>query len=583
MKRMLTFAAVFAALLLCQTVQAAPLTSDAPFELTVLHVNDTHSYLDASALKLTLGGKRTYAKAGGWARLKTAVNAVRAGGSNVLLLHAGDAVQGDLFFMRYDGEPEMALLDRFGFDALVPGNHEFDRGPKFLARLLARTAVPVTAANISTPGHPELAARLKPYIVAVRDGRRIGIIGLTTSATADISSPGPDVSFADEIATARNVAEELERHGVDIIILLTHAGLQRDLEFAAAVPGVDIVVGGHSHSLLGDTEAFGNLGLRVEGPYPMTVRGTDGNDVLVVTAWQWGRILGRLDATFDDEGHITAHRGFPTLLLADSFMRKNETGAKTRLPDAEREAAIRDAETETAAVVAPDAATDAFLAPYRKGVEAMRQDVIGTATAPLSHTRVPGTTESGLALPGGSLVGPHICASMLAKLDTTGLRADIALQNAGGIRQGLDQGSITIGSAHALLPFKNTLVTLELTGTHILIALEHGAGRGGGAFPCVAGIRFVADMAKPAGARVYGVEIRSPEEGWHPLDPARTYRLVTNSYLARGGDGYKVLQDIPSRVDTGFVDTNTFIEYVRKRGTLAPPSDTGVTFIPAGQ
>ena len=551
-------------------------------DLAILHVNDSHSYLDATPLTLAIDGHKTYARAGGWARLKTAVDAVRAEGGPVLLLHAGDAVQGDLYFLRFGGRPEMELLDRLGFDALAPGNHEFDKGAASLADMLGHTRVPVLAANVDARGVPALAARLRPDLIVERGGaahrhRR----SWPRPLPRRISSPGPGVEFADALAAARARVAALRARGVDIIILLTHVGLARDLELAAAVPGVDVVVGGHSHTLLGDDSALAALGLRPAGPYPMEVRGPEGDTVLVATAWKWGRVLGRLDVHFDDRGRITAYQGRPALLLADDLRRKDARGDKLPLQGEERRQALDAlAANPAVAVVPPVPEVDALLAPLRDGLKAMREDIIATAADDLPHVLVPGQSASGRVLPGGSLVAPLVCRAMLHKLHATGLEADTFLQNAGGVRTGLQQGPVSVGAAYAMLPFANSIILLETTGAQLRQTLEHGLAQGGGAFPYLAGARYEADMAAPAGHRLTRVEINAPN-GWSPLDDHRTYRLATNAFLAHGGDDYNTLRNIPTRTDTGFVDTLTFIEWLKSHPSLHAPADTGVRLVHA--
>jgi len=555
-------------------------TAAPAFDLTILHVNDSHSYLDATPETLRLDGQRTGALLGGWARLATAVDRVRAGGGNVALLHAGDVVQGGLYFMQYGGKPEMELLDQLGFDAMTLGNHEFDRGAAFLAGMLQYAKVPVVDANVSAPGVPALEKRLRPYVVLTYGRERVGVIGLTTADTRFASRPGPGVTFADEAASARAVVAQLKSMGVNKIILLTHVGIKRDMRLAAEVPGVDIIVGGHSHTLLGDGTALGALGLNPAGPYPVKVKGPDG-PVLVVTAWKWARVLGRLDVTFDEAGRVTACAAKPVLLTADAFQRKDAAGNRARLTGKELADAERAVQASGAAAVVPEsAAANAFLAPYEQGVEAMRRDVIGRAAADLLHTRVPGVTQSGLDLPHGSLLAPLVAQSMLARLARTGEPAELALVNAGGVRESIRQGDISVGAAYTIMPFNNTLFLLSLTGRTFRAALEYGVTRGNGAFPYVAGVRYTANMNRPEGQRITSVDVLR-DGAWRALEPERTYRVVTNSFLAGGGDGYAMLKNAPDRYDTGFVDAQAFIDFVKAESPLSPPDETGVTYIPA--
>lgn len=551
------------------------------FDMTILHVNDSHSYLEESRDTLVLDGKPTAVHLGGWPRLTSAVAAVRRTSVNVALLHAGDAVQGDLYFMKYYGMPEMEFLNRLDFDAMVLGNHEFDKGVNALASFLRYTDTPMLGANIDASGVPALKRRLKPYVIIHFGPDRVGIIGLTIKDTKFTSSPGPLVSFADEADTARRYVRELEALGVNKIILLTHVGLGLDRKLAATVPGVDVVVGGHSHSLLGDSGAMHDLGKTVEGPYPMVVTGADGNDVYVVTAWKWDRVLGRLDVSFDEQGRVTSATGKPLMLVADDFKRKDGAGNMVTLGGQERQAVLDAlAGNPMTAVLGDDAAAAAFLMPYSEGIRSMREDVIGKAVQPIPHIRVPGRSESGVLLPHGSLLAPIVAQSMLARLAHTGKPADLALLNGGAVRDNLEEGDLTVGTAYTLLPFANTLFVLNVTGAQIRDALEYGVTRGLGAFPYVAGARYTADMTRPEGERITSVDVRKGGQ-WLPLVAGRKYRLVTNSYMANGGDGYTMLKKVIGRYDTGFMDSQAFIEYVKDHKELAPLKVTAVTYMPA--
>jgi 5'-nucleotidase len=530
-----------------------------------------------------IDGERTGAVLGGWARLASVTDWVRRQRKNVALLHAGDAVQGGLYFMKYGGRPEMELLDRLGFDAMTLGNHEFDKGADFLAGFLKYTRVPILGANVHASGVPKLAERIKPYVTLKYGQERVGVIGLVTADTAFISSPGRGVRFGDVVETARKYVRELEAKGIDKIILLTHIGYGNDKKLAAAVAGVDVIVGGHSHTLLGQEVQcdFGVVGLRSAGPYPTEVRGADGNTVYVVTAWKWSRVLGQLDVSFDDGGRVVTIAPRPLLLVGSSTFSRKAQGRKVRLQPSAMVAAEDWLNSHPPAFPAVrDKKTAAYLAPFTKGVDALHEDVIGVASADIPTIEVPGASPSGLDLPHGSLLAPLVARSMLEKLAGTGRPAEVALQNGGGVRESIPAGKVTVGTAYAVLPFGNTLVSLDVSGDRLRQALEYGVTRSGGAFPYVAGARYTADMIRPEGQHITRVEVRLDGK-WRPLDPARTYRLVTNSYLARGGDGYAMLADAPGKEDTGFVDAQAFIEFVRRQKGLAPPAETGVTYVPA--
>jgi 5'-nucleotidase / UDP-sugar diphosphatase len=285
-----------------------PIQSDTgrPLSLTVMHVNDTHSHLDPTASSVEIGGVQTYLDMGGFARMATKVDQVRGQKENTLLLHAGDAVQGTLYFTRYQGEADFAFLNLLGFDAMVLGNHEFDKGPETAAAFFDMADFPILSANTDATADPYLNGRAVPYEVREIDGARVGIVGLTLPDTAVISSPGDDVVFEDAVVTAQEMVDTLKADGINKIIFLTHLGYERDLDLAQSVAGIDLIVGGHSHSLLGD---FTDLGLSPDGDYPTHTFGPTGEDVYIVQSWEWAKTLGVVDVQFNEAGIITEATG----------------------------------------------------------------------------------------------------------------------------------------------------------------------------------------------------------------------------------------------------------------------------------
>jgi len=205
----------------------------------------------------------------------------------------------------------------------------------------------------------------------------------------------------------------------------------------------------------------------------------------------------------------------------------------------------------------------------------------------LINIRVPGRTPSGVDLPQGSQVAPLLAQSMLWKAQGDGrgggLGVSLALLNAGGVRTDLPAGPFTVGTAHTLLPFANTLVVQQLGGAEIKAAVQHGLDDSDGAFPYLAGARYTADMNRPAGHTLVSLETRGADGSWRPLEEKASYLVVVNSYLAAGGNGYTMLSSAPGkRQDTGFVDAEALIQYARWLKVIKPPASTGVTYIPAG-
>ncbi|MCL2123564.1 MAG: metallophosphoesterase, partial [Desulfovibrionaceae bacterium] len=309
-------AALFALPLLvaaCSPVRTdkAGLFPSAAVTLTVLHTNDTHSSYGGTTDK----GLICYAASceggrGGYVRLDQAVRAIRKDSPDALFLDAGDIFQGTLFWTRHKERMPMALIDKMGYQAIIPGNHEFDEGWPTWLRLVDSLKTPVLAANISFDPRPDSPAadKILPYAIRERNGRKIGIVGLITENTPETSSPGSGISFNDAKKALEAAIADLTARDVRIIIALTHLGLENDRMLARAVDGVDIIVGGHSHSLLSNTHT------RAEGPYPVVEKTPSGAPVLLVTASTACAYLGRLDVGFDGNGVATAWRGEPVLL-----------------------------------------------------------------------------------------------------------------------------------------------------------------------------------------------------------------------------------------------------------------------------
>ena len=252
-------------------------SEESGFELTVLHTNDLHAHYDA----FEPFGEPVQ---GGVARLETAADAIRDEGGNVLLLDAGDQFEGTLFYTVGGGHAVADVMNELEYDAMCLGNHEFGPGSAELATFIGLADFPVLSANTDASADSDLAGKILPFALFSFDREQCAVIGLTTEHTATSSSPGPDIRFLDAITTAQRTVDELEGLGVDVIIALTHLGYDRDLDLARSVRGIDVVVGGHSHTLLDE--------------YPTVTTSASGEPVLVVTAHEWGKRLGRLGVVF---------------------------------------------------------------------------------------------------------------------------------------------------------------------------------------------------------------------------------------------------------------------------------------------
>ncbi|MEX1301281.1 MAG: bifunctional metallophosphatase/5'-nucleotidase [Desulfotignum sp.] len=547
--------------------------SSKPVSFVLLHVNDTHSQFSPKAYDLRFPDLENpvLIPLGSVSKMASLVRQIRKRHSHVLFLHAGDMIQGSLYYTLFHGQAEARVFNAMGLDVMAAGNHEFDRGTSGIATLLDHAKFPVVSANMDVSDEPDLAGRIAPYIIKQVDGEPVAVIGLLTEHLADISSPSPHTRIQPVIQTAQKTIDQLAAQGVRIIILLTHIGYDQDLVVAASLTGADIIVGGHSHTLLG---SFKNPELETRGPYPTVVAGADGKDILVVHAWKHAWMLGRLTVNFDDAGQIISHQGTPCLIGGTPFLDSSDEQPL----DFQTTEQVRAAISRETGIALPeeDPAVSVIVEQYSRQVAEKGKIAVGRAEHPLPHNRLPDRT-----LPEGSAIAPLVAESLKRKVNRTGFNVDIAIQNAGGVRTGIRAGDITIETVYDLLPFENTLVIFEMTGHRITALLEDALSsiiddhRFFGGFPYASGLRFRVDPGAARGARISGCQVKDRSGTWRPMDRKETYRVVVNRFLADGGDGYSAFIGLDGH-DTGFIDTQAFLEYVSEKKILTPLPPEGV-------
>ena len=572
-----------------------------PFELTIAHINDHHSQLAANPsgapAELKIDGVATQVEIGGLAR-QAAWFRTQEGRPALLKIHAGDALSGTQYYTFFKGAADAALMNSICFDVFVPGNHEFDDGDATLKSFLdelgkgpCRTAA--LSANIVAAAASPLApdagpAYLQPYVVKEFDGVRVGIVGITVAGkTMTSSRPLASTAFNDETASAQAAIDRLTAQGIRHIVVVSHQGYAADRAMAARLSDVDVIIGGDSHTLLGD---FADLGLASGGPYPTVLRNRSGDPVCIGQAWEYGKAAGLMRVRFDATGTVASCAGGATLLIGDDFRRRDAAGRWQAVAEDER-AALRERIAATPgalSVLAADAAAEATLKTFSEQLAGAGSRIIGDTREALCLVRVPGeAAERSAALAGceaaatlarGSDVAQVVAAAFL----DASRRADFALQNAGGVRIALGAGEISLRTAFALLPFANVLYELEITGAEVVAALEDavdrhlaGGSAGSGAHPYAAGLRWNLDMSQPRGRRFDRVELRDRASGeWVAIDPARSYVLVTSDYLASGKDGYATLGAVSRSgraVNTQLLYTQSFVDYVRRKGRIGRP------------
>ncbi|RNF40321.1 bifunctional metallophosphatase/5'-nucleotidase [Planococcus salinus] len=510
--------------------------AEVSFEMSIMHANDTHARVENLPKQVT------------------AINDFRTENPDSLLLHAGDVFSGTLYFNEFEGEADIKLMNLMNFDAMTFGNHEFDlgsspEGHQALRDFVTAANFPFVSSNVDfsaddlfeglfqtqISSEPE-GGNIYTGIVKEVNGEQVGIFGLTTKDTEDISSPGL-ITFSDNyIAEAQRMVDEFAAMGVDKVVALTHIGyndnpaVDNDLELAAGVEGIDVIVGGHTHTSL-------------EEPY---LAGDNSAPTVIVQAGEYGNSLGTLDVGFDENGVVVSYDGG---LI--------EIGEQAEDPEAVE-----------------------ILAPYKEQVEAVQQAETGAvALAPLENPRAGDDLTAPSVRKNETPLGNIITDGMLNKAREYSPDAIMAFQNGGGIREAIDEGPITVGEVISVLPFGNTLATMELTGAEIKEAFEISVGNypnENGGFLHVSGGQVRFDSSQPAGERVVSVSYEEEDGTFTELEDAETYTIATNAFTAKGGDGYDVFADAYAEgrvTDLGLSDWENFQEELVRLGEITPETE----------
>ncbi|SAI65724.1 Probable 5'-nucleotidase precursor [Bordetella ansorpii] len=585
-----------------------PPVAGEPMDLTILHIDDHHSNLDAKNRTLNLknaAGTRTAVsvEAAGFPRVTAAMKELSVGKTNVLKLHAGDALTGTLYYNRAGalGEADATMMNTVCFDAFTLGNHEFDKGDTelkgFIDRLHADDCqTPVISANVHFGENSQLnpsraPGYVNPYTIVERSDQKIGIVGLTIATkTKNSSSPDADTTFEDETVAAQRSIDELKAQGINKIVVMSHIGYEYDKQVLANLSGVDVVVGGDSHTLLGP-DWLTDYGVGTPaGKYAEQLADKDGSPVCLVHAWEYSQVVGELNVSFDKDGKVTNCGGTPHVLIDENISVSGAT------PSAADLRAMRDdiAASGFLRITHPDTAAAELLKPFKAFVDEFRAKEVAITMQELCRRRVPGTppnpaiadvsnssdtcnTEGNVALRGGD-IQQYVAQAFLEIANSDYGGADISLQNGGGVRVALPidtvTGRVTAADVLTVLPFSNMLWRLELTGAEVKTMVEDGLnavfGTGGstGPYPYTGGLRFDVNYAQAYGSRASNLEVRNRDTGvWEAIDPAKTYKLFTLSFAAQGGDGYKVLATIPAerREDIGVLDADAFQTYIDRQ------------------
>lgn len=548
---------------------------DHPFELNIAHINDSHSNIRPPDMQsITLEGASYFAEQGGFTRLVTLFNSLDA--PNLLKLHAGDAITGTYFYNLFEGETDAMAMNSICFDAFIPGNHEFDYSDSGLKKFLdflgqkePACQTPVLAANIRPATGSPLDRRpdgrpyFQPYLIKEMGGVPIGIVGIDVKGkTQNASKPLPSTVFDDEATAAQNTIDQLKSRGVRHIVLMTHIGYEKDLELANQLTDVDVIIGGDSHTFLGQKSQI--LGKEPAGPYPTIVKNKSGEDVCIGQAWEYTKVFARMRVLFKPDGSVLSCSGTAAIVAGDQLYRDRRK--QTPLSPAENAEVLgKIARYPEVVVVAANPDFNARFASFDATYDARTKAPIGTLKADqsLCLVRVPGENW------GGTICDPvaiNAGGSDMAQVVAEGYRraaqlansseADFALTNAGGVRvaletDGMTDGALILEDVFRVQPFPNELIAVQITGAQIQTALEQGVanwldnGNSNGSHPYASGLRWDLDLTKPAGSRFSNLQVKNHKSGlWSQLDQGASYQLIISDYLRDGYEGYSTFSDI---------------------------------------
>jgi len=487
-------------------------------EIVILHTNDLHGQV--LPLKAIWEDPANPPERGGFAALATLIERERAAakreGKGFLLLDAGDIFQGTPEGNLPEGQLVVSWMKLLRYDCATVGNHELDLGQDAFVRIQRSSDFPWLGGNLRRGRTPLTST----YVLSFdREWRRVGrdhadlkiaIVGLTTGDLKKVSSPrvteGIEVE-PEESSLARALAAH--RGEVDVWIALTHCGVETDKRLAARFPELDAIVGGHSHTAIDPSFVDPQTG------------------VLVAQTPGKATNLGRIVLTYDRKARrVVAKRG-------------------ELIPV--RTAAIPPHEPTLGLIAAFEAATP--------GLSALAER-LGEAAAPIQR-RSGGAGGPGTPAPLG--LGSSPLGNWVTDVMREAVGADVAFHNRTGMRADIPGGPIRRRDLYQVSPFGNTLVAVKLTGAQVRRALEDGL-RAPPTLLEVSGLVCRFDPAAPAGARVREVTV-----GGKPLDPARTYVVVTNSFIAKGGDGHGAFPEGADAVDTGIDLLDAHVEDLKRR------------------
>ncbi|CAK1594067.1 unnamed protein product [Parnassius mnemosyne] len=505
------------------------------FALNILHYNDFHARFVETSPAGTVCNPSVAPCIGGFARLATVVREAIQREPKSLLLNGGDSFQGTIWYNLLRWNVTQDFMNMLPHDAHAFGNHEFDNGIEGVVPYLKNLNSKVVAANIIDTLEPSIQGLYYPSIVVERDGRKIGIIGVIISTTNELASTGR-LEFTDEVEAVKNEAEKLHRDGIDIIIVLSHCGLDIDREIALrGGPHIDIIVGGHSHTLLYNGDPPENSVFIPQGPYPVVVQ-QESRSVLIVQAAAHTQYLGEIKLFFDDNGNLLDWEGHPHFI-----------GNKIEQ--------------------APDVL--AKINKYLPEVSEMATREIGSSMVYMSSRCA--CSECNL----GSFICDAFMDAVVNKAEGDNWNyAHFCVINQGGIRVDMEPGVLTLENVLLSTPFENNVEVFDIRGDHILEMLEFSVANvpyPGAGMLQVSGIQTIFDGSRAINERVMNVTVRCidcPVPRYEPLRLDKYYKVVSQTFLGNGGDGFSMIADNRRNVEVVGVDYDVLMRYIQKQSPV---------------
>ena len=516
---------------LAVTANAAEETAqDLNGDIVILHTNDVHGAI------------------AGYAKVAALKDAYEARGAYVLLMDAGDFIQGDPTVSTSEGATAVELMNLAGYDVVSLGNHEFDYGYQNLKDLEADADFAIVDANVLYNGSVAFEDNL---VFTTPDGTKIGVFGLDTPETATKAHPAKiqGVTFLageDLYDCAQEQVDALTAEGCEYIICLGHLGIDdesagnRSIDLLENVDGIDLFIDGHSHSTQDDITAALTAASQAGG-----------NEISVDSSMVNGTVLTSTGTKLESVGVVTID---------------GETG---RI----------DASTVSAASLTDeDADVAARAAAIQKEIDDEYGTVFAKTEVALNGEREPGnrTEETNL--------GDLITDALVWGAEREGTQVDAAVTNGGGIRASIAAGAITKKDINTVLPFGNTLSIVQVTGAELLEALEastYCTPTSIGGFPQVSGIEFTVDTTKAydqgelyPGSTYYGPKsiqrVTIETVGGEPFDANATYTIATNDFMAAGGDTYYAFAAASVNYDLGIAMDEVVMDYITEelKGTV---------------